>query len=136
MEKKLAHLQMLQAVITRLAGNSFLLKGWSVTLASALFALAAAKADIYFIYLAYFPVLMFWTLDGYFLWQERLFRALYDRVRGLPDNAATDFSMNTGPVKSDVPAWLATCFSLTLRIFYGTMFGTIVLIMFIVVLHR
>jgi hypothetical protein len=50
MDKKISHLQMLQAVITRMAGNSFLLKGWSVTLVSAPFALAAAKANINFIY--------------------------------------------------------------------------------------
>jgi hypothetical protein len=136
MDKKLAHLQMLQTVIARMAGNSFLLKAWSVTLVSALFALAAANANIYFVYLAYFPVVAFWVLDGYFLRQERLFRALYDRVRVLPDDAATDFSMNTSPVESDVVTWPATCFSLTLRIFYGAVFGSIVLVMFILVLHR
>ena len=32
MENKRAHLEMIQAVITRMAGNSFLIKGWSVTL--------------------------------------------------------------------------------------------------------
>ena len=42
MESKIAHLKMVQAVITRMAGNSFLIKGWSVTLVAALFALAAA----------------------------------------------------------------------------------------------
>jgi hypothetical protein len=33
------HLELIQAVISRMAGNSFLLKGWSVTLAAALLAL-------------------------------------------------------------------------------------------------
>jgi len=37
MEKKLKHLEMLQGVINRMANNSFLLKGWSVVLISALF---------------------------------------------------------------------------------------------------
>ena len=35
MESKIAHLEMVQAVITRMAGNSFLIKGWSVTLVAA-----------------------------------------------------------------------------------------------------
>ena len=41
MQSKLAHLQLVQAVITRMGSNSFLLKAWSVTLVAALFALAA-----------------------------------------------------------------------------------------------
>ena len=32
MEKKIKHLEMIQGVINRMAGNSFALKGWSVTL--------------------------------------------------------------------------------------------------------
>ena len=37
------------------------------------------------------PVSGFWILDAYFLWQERLFRAEYDRVR---QSEGTDFAMN------------------------------------------
>jgi hypothetical protein len=35
------HLEFLQAAINRMAGNLFLLKGWTITLIAALFALAA-----------------------------------------------------------------------------------------------
>jgi hypothetical protein len=125
---------MLQGVITRMAGNSFLLKGWSVTLVSALFALAADKADAYFVYLAYFPAAMFWALDGYFLRQERLFRKLYDRVR-MQAEQAIDFGMNTNIVSSEVAGWPVTCFSRTLLLFHGTVFGSVVLVMIILV-HR
>jgi hypothetical protein len=45
MESKLKHLELVQGVINRMAGNSFILKGWSVTLTSALFALAAKDAN-------------------------------------------------------------------------------------------
>ena len=93
MESKLKHLKMIQAVINRMAHNSFLLKGWSVILTAALFVLAANDAKPQFILVALFPALMLWGLDGYFLWQERLFRALYDRVR-LADSSV-DYSMNT-----------------------------------------
>ena len=127
MDNKIAHLNMIQAVINRMAGNSFLLKGWSVTLVSALFALAAAKAEIIFAALAYFPVFSFWMLDAYFLWQERLFRALYDQVRGL-DDTAIDFSMNTQPVSSKAGEWISAAFSLTLIIFYGAVIGSILFV--------
>ena len=86
MEKKQSHLEMIQGVINRLSHNSFLLKGWSVVLISAFFALAANNTKVFFIYLAYFPAISFWVLDGYFLQQERLFRELYDYVRGLEED--------------------------------------------------
>ena len=95
MESKIAHLQMIQAVITRLAGNSFMIKRWSVTLVAALFALGAANSNNeFFVYLAYFPAFMFWALDAYCLRQEQLFRKLYDHVLGA-QRGQSDFSMNT-----------------------------------------
>ena len=40
-----AHLSMIQGVVNRLAQSSFLLKGWSVVLVSALLAFAAASSE-------------------------------------------------------------------------------------------
>ncbi len=101
-------------------------------LVSALFALAAKDSKIYFIYLAYFPAIAFWGLDGYYLWQERLFRKLYDKIRDTePSNI--DFSMNTSPVADQVAPWLSVTFSNTLNAFHGTIVGTIVLVMLIVI---
>ncbi|HTT99190.1 MAG TPA: hypothetical protein VMF58_14160 [Rhizomicrobium sp.] len=128
MEAKLAHLEILQNVIQRMAGNSFLLKGWSVTLVSALFALGADKANPLFVYLAYFPTAMFWALDGYFLRQERLFRAKYDSVR-LLDKTAIDFSMDTSSLADRVSNWGGTCFSRTLVLFHGTILGSVLVTM-------
>lgn len=65
---------MIQAVVNRMSVNSFLLKGWSVVLISALFALAAGDSQALFVYIAYFPAIAFWMLDAYFLRQERLLR--------------------------------------------------------------
>ena len=93
MESKLKHLELIQGVINRMAGNSFLLKGWSVTLISALFALAAKDSNQFFIYLAYFPCVTFWGLDGYFLWQERMYRKLYKKVSETAPESI-DFGMN------------------------------------------
>src|SRR3990172_207286 len=107
---------MIQAIITRMSVNSFLLKGWSVVLVSALFALAAGDPEARFVSLAYFPAVAFWILDGYFLWQERLFRTLYDRVRTMPA-ADVNFSMDTSVVRADVRGWSAVVFSKTLLIF-------------------
>jgi hypothetical protein len=131
MENKSTHLQMLQAVITRMAGNSFLLKGWSVTLVSALFALSADRSNGTFAYVAVLPVLMFWGLDAYFLRQERLFRKLYDRVRAIPADDV-DFSMNTATVAQEVSGWFRVCFSRTLLPFHLALLATVAVVSIVV----
>ncbi len=124
---------MIQAIINRMSVNSFLLKGWSVVLVSALFALAAGDSQALFVYLAYFPAVAFWILDGYFLWQEKLFRNLYDRVRAIAESDV-DFSMDTSAARADDVGWFAVVFSKTLLIFHGTVFGSIVIVMLVIVL--
>lgn len=112
------HLEFLQNAINRMAGNLFLLKGWTVTLIAALFALAAKDANAVYAALAYFPLLVFWTLDGYFLSQERCFRSLYDHVRKL-DETQIDFSMDTRAFKDDFRnTWAGAMLSRTLVVYY------------------
>jgi len=130
MDSKHTHLEIIQGVINRLSHNSFLLKGWSVVLVSAMFALAAKDSQLMFVYLAYFPAIAFWCLDGYFLRQERLFRKLYDRVRVLA-NDKIDFSMNTKVVENEVDSWLEVTISKTLSGFHGVLLISIILVMFI-----
>ena len=96
-ESKLKHLEMIQAVISRMANNSFLIKGWCLTLVSGLLALAGGNGgNTKLVFVTYLPVLMFWYLDGFFLQQERLFRKIYDYKRLQPE---TDFAIS--PV--DIP---------------------------------
>ncbi len=135
MERQLAHLQMIQGVITRMASNSFFVKGWSVTLVAALFALAAAGTNELFVYLAYFPAFMFWALDAYFLRQERLFRKLYDHVRELAADTI-NFSMNTTPFDEKVDSTWDVAWSHTLKLFHGTITGSIIVVMAVMLLDR
>lgn len=127
MDSKIKHLEFIQGVVNRLSTNSFLLKGWSVVLVSALFALSATDRNHDFVLLAFFPALVFWGLDGYFLWQERLFRALYDHVRGLQDDQI-DFSMNIQPVQDKVASWSMVTASKTLLTFHGVLVGAIMVV--------
>lgn len=130
MSNKHKHMEFIQAVVNRLSHNSFLLKGWSVVLVSALFALSASGSNMAFLFLAYIPVLVFWGLDGYFLREEKKFRALYDHVRKL-DDAEIDFSMNTSKVSQDVPNWRTCIFSKTLVPFHGVLFAAIIFVMLV-----
>jgi hypothetical protein len=113
---RLKHLEMLQVVIARMASNSFLVKGWSLTLFSAILVVGATAASS-IIWVAVVPVIAFWMLDGFFLRQERLYRGLYDLVRVQAQDSLTDFSMATGNIKG-VANWFSVMFSRTLILFH------------------
>ena len=78
---RLKHLDFIQSVIGRLAGNSFVIKGWAITVAAAIFGFALNSSNTLLVVAAVIPTVAFWVLDTYFLRTERLFRALYDEVR-------------------------------------------------------
>ncbi len=133
MERKLAHLEMVQAVVTRMASNSFQIKGWSVTLVAALFALAAVDdTNVIFVYLSCFPAMMFWVLDAYFLHQERLFRKLYDNVR-TREESQINFSMSTAAFQQEVDGIWKVAWSFTLRVFHLTLIGAIIVVIALMV---
>ena len=129
-QNKHLHLTMIQGIIDRLGRNSFSLKGWSVVLVAALFALSANDSKIGFVYLAYFPAIVFWGLDGYFLRQERLFRALFNYVRELPE-AQIDFSMDRSSITDEVVPWIRVVFSPTLLAFHGVIIISIIVVVVI-----
>lgn len=131
MEKKLKHLEMIQGVINRMAHCSFLLKGWSVILLSGLFALAAKEANPLFVFLAYLPVIVFWVLDGYYLFQERLYRNLYGHVRKL-EPGDIDFEMNATRFKGkDGASWHESIMSKTMFFFHGILVLTVIIVMLV-----
>ena len=117
-EKVVKHLEMTQAVINRLGRDSFLLKSWSMTILVAAMVLIAREdlANQYFVLALFLPVVGFWILDGYFLWQERLFRQVYEEIRQQDD---TDFKMDLGKHRNKPKcSWMSAIFSVTLVIFY------------------
>ncbi len=117
-----------------MAANSFLLKGWAVTLVAALFALASVNSREQFAYVALLPAIIFWWLDAYYLRQERLFRELYDAVRkaAIGSLAGDAFSMETSPYTGRVAGQLSVAKSQTLLLFHGiiliTAIGVIIFI--------
>jgi hypothetical protein len=72
------YLQMVQGVISRMASNSFVVKGWSVTLTAALLAFAAKDNDASFAWIAAGAVAVFGVLDARYLALERAFISVYD----------------------------------------------------------
>ena len=116
------HMEMIQGVIDRMAHDSFLVKGWSMTLlvAGVIFITRGEARPDCVILTFIVPVLGFWFLDAYFLWHERLFRELYNEVRR---RETTDFSMDLvrykGEPKDQRAGFVRSSFSCTLSLFYG-----------------
>jgi hypothetical protein len=80
-ERRIKNLEMIQAVVTRLSNEGFLVKGWAITVASALFGFAISSESWALALVAIGPTLAFWLLDMTFLRSERLFRALHSHVQ-------------------------------------------------------
>ena len=119
MDAKLKHLEFIQAVISRMSTSSFLFKGWAITLAASLSAFGAVKTKAALLAIAAISTLMFWGLDGYYLWLERGFVQLFDAIAAKkPDEI--DFSMQID--RSDATCkWFKTCWRHHLLFFYGTL---------------
>ncbi|GFJ94387.1 hypothetical protein [Phytohabitans rumicis] len=80
-ELRLRHLDHIQGIITRLAQNSFTVRGWSVSLVSVVLAvLSTQDSSAGLAPIALVPALVFWGLDAYYLRGERLYRQLYRAV--------------------------------------------------------
>ena len=116
-ENKIKHLEFIQLTITRMNVNSFLVKGWLVTLVAAIFVLSEKDANTKFLWYAPFATLLFYKLDAYFLMTERQFRCLYDHVRTLNEDQI-DYSMNISLYQGGKNSFFRSMFSLTLLLFY------------------
>lgn len=86
------HLDYIQNTITRMASNSFYIKGWTITLVSGILVLASKTSGWWYYLFPSCPILFFWALDSYYLYLERKFKDLYDYVRTKKEDKI-DFSM-------------------------------------------
>jgi hypothetical protein len=128
MEAKLKHLEMLQNIIARMANNSFFIKGWCITLVSALLALGSQTTNIKLIFITLLPLIMFWLLDAYFLWKERLYRSLYVAI-SITSEDSINFSMDTSQFAKKTDTWARVAISGTVILFYGTIFFAIIIVL-------
>jgi len=117
MENKIKHLEFLQLTITRMNVNSFMLKGWLVTIVAAIFVLSQKDAKVAFMWFAPFATIVFYFLDAYYISLERQFRSLYNHVRTLKEEDI-DFSMDVSDYQSGKNGFLRCLFSLTPLLFY------------------
>lgn len=79
-ENNIKHLEFIQGIINRHNSNSFMLKGWAVTISAALYTVAGSLQIGFIVWISILPILLFWGLDAYYLSNERCFVDLYNAI--------------------------------------------------------
>ena len=116
-KKKFKHLDYIQAIISRMGQNSFSLKGFTGAVIVALFGLIEKNdLSLKFMIMVFIVIIMFWYLDGYFLYQERLYRQLYNQVSKMKEKDI-NFQMDISKFTKEIKLRRAM-FSKTLIVFY------------------
>lgn len=115
---RIAHLTMLQGVITRMGANSFTLKALSATFGSAAVAITATadNPSLYYAIAAFVPVLIFWLMDAQYLRYERAYRKLYEHVRKGEEIEA--YSLDAAPFMQDIRSVFRVALSWSVSLFY------------------
>jgi len=129
-DKKFKHLDYIHNTINRMSNNSFLIKGWTISIVSVLFLFSDDKMNGSFLGIAIIAVVIFWYLNGFFLQQERKFRALYDKVRIQQENEV-DFSMSTSDFKNGKYSLLSSILGKTIWPLYLTIIFMIIIAKYI-----
>ncbi|HHE8494755.1 TPA: hypothetical protein ACPFP8_004700 [Enterobacter ludwigii] len=95
-ESKIAGLGFLQAIIARMANNSFYIKGWDLTLFVAVIALKkdATQYSSYLLLALIVSTIAFCLLDAYYLQQERIFRKVYNLLAESTSDTINYFRIN------------------------------------------
>ena len=116
-------IDLIQDCIKRMANNSFLLKGWTVSLVVIVLAIGKDHE-----FKKVFPILMlliacFWYLDAFFLRTEKMYRKMYEWViKNRKNTEEYLYHLDPHRFSNDVAGEIKIMFSKTLCVFYGIPF--------------
>ena len=97
--KRIAHLGFIETTIGRMASCSSAIKGWSIAIVAAIVGVGLFNRDVDVIFrivacgCAIVLTFVMWFLDSFYLYQEKLYRDLYDIVLAKSEDEI-DFSMD------------------------------------------
>lgn len=117
-------IELIQSCINRMAKNSFMVKGWALTIFAAV--IAITKDELFddmllLIPMVLIPFVCFWMLDAFFLRTERMYGKMYawvlqERKRG---NIEYQYDLNPARFSDEVECICKVMFSKTLLLFFG-----------------
>ena len=124
-------IDLIQNCISRMAQNSFLIKGWAITLIVITWAILGKESLSSFVLLILLiPIIGFWCLDAYFLWIERKYRKMYAWVLDNRLNLKSPeklYDLDPNRFTEKAGSWLNAVLSKTLLAFYGCLSFVVIL---------
>lgn len=124
---RVAYLNIVQGIISRLANSSSVIKGASVTVLSALLAFAGGDHIIFHVWMFIVPGLIFMCYHAYFLQQERAFIRLYNDAAAEPLSKEISFVINAAKINSVKEAYLSILARKTIWAFHIPMIAGFIL---------
>lgn len=101
-EKFSKSIDLLQSCITRMAQNSFMVKGWTITLTGIILALVPKTFDVRLLCIICFVLIIcLWILDAFYLQKERLFRRKYELLIKNPESDDLYFDLDIRSLKKN-----------------------------------
>ena len=115
-------IDLIQECIRRMAHNSFMVKGWALTVFAGVTAFTHGDNFNDYILLicsTIIPFVCFWLLDTFFLHTERRYRKVYEVMleKRRKGDLSGQFELN--PHNVSINCFGKTMFSTTLALFYG-----------------
>lgn len=118
-------IDLIQSVINRMAKNSFLIKGWLISLVVVILALKPNEVNINLsVIILGIVTIAFWYLDAFFLKTEKIYREMYEFVIEEREKGVFNNLYNLNPsklpssIKKKYPNILEVMMSKTLCWFY------------------
>ena len=135
-------LDLIQACISRMAQNSFMIKGWFVSIYAVILALLPEKINLILLCTSLVVVnLVFWYMDGFFLRTEKVYRKIYNWVLNMRSHNSRELMYQLDPGKfsgkiEEVEPIRKVMWSKTLRWFYLLPLGIVAMILLISLLSE
>lgn len=115
-------IDLIQGCINRMAQNSFMLKGWALTIFAGVTAFTKGENfsdPVTLIFTTIVPFVCFWILDTFFLQTEKKYRKMYKEMLIKRKTNNTDGQYDLNPRRFKVECFLKVMFSTTMILFYG-----------------
>lgn len=113
-------IDLIQNCIQRMSNNSFLIKGWLITIIAGVVTLSHENMNVSIFLILVFATIIFWGLDAFFLRTEKKYRKMYTWMleqRKL-DSRELQYDLEPKRFDNQVESVLKLMFSPTLAGFY------------------
>ena len=125
---KIEHLKLIQNIISRMAGNSSLIKRWAMVLVPVVVAFGKfGDAPIVAAIAGCIPLIFMWWQDAKYLRLEREYRRLYEAIVAGKD--VKMFDLNPKPYLDRVSSDCKTACSWSVALFYFPLIITLIVVL-------